>query len=85
MPLHINGSLYFKSTEVLDELDISRQTLWRWRQDPDFPQGAKLRGRLVFSQDELEAIKDYAFRLEPVEPEVDPSQLALFEGRRAHG
>jgi hypothetical protein len=34
--------------------DASRSTLWRLRNDPHFPIGVALRGRLFFYEDELE-------------------------------
>ena len=81
MPLTIDEITYFQTQEVLDEIGVSRQTLWRWRkEEPDFPQGARFRGKLVFSASELEEIRERAFRVEPVEAVVEDGQLALFEG-----
>ena len=33
MALVIDGAVYLSASEVAERLDISRQTLWRWRQD----------------------------------------------------
>lgn len=78
MPLNINGTVYLRSSEVLQALDVSRQTLWRWRQNLAFPAGAKLRGKLVFTEEEFEAIKAIAYRLDSPIDDSDPSQLQLF-------
>ena len=79
MPLELNGTVFFAQGEVADALGVSRQTLWRWRQEGRIPSGRRYRGnQVVFSQDEVELIQDYANRLEPLE--IDPSQLRLFRG-----
>lgn len=80
MPSLIHGVTYYTSQEVLAAIGVSRQTLWRWRQEPDFPQGARLRGRLLFSEQDVAVIQDLAFQLEPVRANRDPSQLPLFAG-----
>lgn len=80
MPSLIHGVPYYTSQEVLAAIGVSRQTLWRWRQEPHFPQGAKLRGRLLFSEQDLALIHELAFQLEPVHTNRDPSQLPLFAG-----
>lgn len=78
MPEELGGTTYYSTSEVLEAIGVSRQTLWRWRQDPEFPQGGRLRGRLLFTEADLEQIREYAFDVEPVEHGSDPSQLALF-------
>lgn len=80
MPLEIAGSEYLTTAEVCRMVSISRQTLWRWRQDARIPAGRRFRGqRLVFSPDEAEQIRRYASLLEPADAPLR-SQLNLFNG-----
>lgn len=68
MSLKVDGVTYFSADEVAEQAEVSRQTLWRWRQDELVPAGRKYRGRrLLFSEDELQAILEFAHRLEPVQ------------------
>ena len=83
MPVRIAGVTYYSSGEVLEMVEVSRQTLWRWRQEPGFPQGCRLRGRLLFTQDDLDQIREFAFNIEPLGVNRDPGQLALFGNVRA--
>ena len=79
MPVDIDGQEYLSASEVADRVNVSRQTLWRWRQDDLVPQGHRYRGRqVVFSPEEIQAIADYAYRMEPIAP-VLSSQLRLFD------
>jgi transposase-like protein len=32
MPVKVEGQEYYTNSEVSDELGVSRQTLWRWRE-----------------------------------------------------
>lgn len=78
MPLVIGGVEYFAAAEVCRAIGISRQTLWRWRQDSRIPAGSRFRGkRLVFSSDELEEIRSYASLLEPADHRP-VAQMTLF-------
>ena len=78
MPVRVAGSEYLTANEVCDLVGISRQTLWRWRQDEKVPLGQRLRGRqLLFSQTDVADIQRYATHLEPAEP-ARPGQLNLF-------
>lgn len=78
MPLGIGGLEYLTAAEVCELVGISRQTLWRWRQDTRIPAGLRFRGkRLVFSPDEVEQIRGYASSLEPAGGPFH-TQLALF-------
>ena len=84
MPVTIDGVDYFPAAEVMESLRVSRATLWRWRNNGKVPPGHRLRGRqVVFTRDEVEAIRNYAHRLEPISPEA-AEQLPLFGrgGRR---
>lgn len=77
MPIEIQGVAYHATAEITKELGISRQTLWRWRQEGKIPQGSRFRDRqIVFSPAEREAIREYAHHLEPVEFVAE--QISLF-------
>ncbi len=81
MPVNINNINYLSVSELLDELDVTRQTLWRWRQEGKIPAGHRLRNRMVvFSPPEVDEIKAFANQVEPIEPgdEAIP-QLNLFD------
>lgn len=84
MPLMIDGREFITATELLRELNISRQTLWRWRQQGSISLGRLYRkNKLVFTVEEASAIRDFANRLEPTFLD-NPSQLQLF-ARRTSG
>lgn len=67
MPIEIAGVRYFSATDINREIGITRQTLWRWRKLREIPQGQKYRGhQLLFTKEDVDAIRQYANRLEPV-------------------
>lgn len=67
--MNINGIEYFSAAEVAKEAGVSRQTLWRWRTEGQVPAGRRFRGHLLlFSDLELQTIRQYANRLEPSTP-----------------
>lgn len=69
MPTEIDGSIFYSCTEVASACGVSRQTIWRWRQDGLIPIGRARRGRsVVFSQTELEYIRAHAGLLEEHRP-----------------
>lgn len=85
MTVEIDGTMYHTVNEVAEQLDVSRQTLWRWRQEGKVPIGRRYRGReIVFSPAEVESIADYANRVEPLSP-ILAHQLRLFDGRTKEG
>lgn len=68
MPLEIEGVEYFTAADIHRALRIARQTLWRWRRSRKIPPGRRYRDlRIVFTRQELEAIREYANRLEPAD------------------
>ncbi len=82
MPVEIDGKLYFSPNDVAKEAGVSRQTLWRWRQQRKIPAGNRYRGRQVlFTDIELRAVLDYAHHIEPIELAAE-RQLGLFNGKR---
>ena len=82
MPVQIEGEQYFTHSEVSEELGVSRQTLWRWREKGRIPTGLRYRTRQVlFKRSEVEAIKLFANHLEPIElGGSGVKQLGLFRG-----
>jgi excisionase family DNA binding protein len=82
MPVEIKGEQYFTNSEVSEELGVSRQTLWRWREKGRIPIGLRYRTRQVlFTRSEVEEIKVFANHLEPIElGGRGVKQLGLFRG-----
>jgi len=76
--IEIKGVEYFSTTEVLKAAAVSRQTLWRWRQEGRVPDGHRFRnGQVLFSGAEYQEILAYANHLEPGALTTDPAQLGL--------
>ena len=70
MSIHIDGVEYFNAADIHREFGVARQTLWRWRKAGKIPQGRRYRDRqVVFTRDEVDTIREYSNRLEPVEGE----------------
>ena len=68
MPVQVEGELYYTNSEVSEELGVTRQTLWRWREKGNIPTGLRYRTRQVlFKLEELEEIRQFANRLMPIE------------------
>ena len=68
MSVEIGGRQYFQAKEVAEVVGITRQTLWRWRRDGRIPVGSKYRGhQIVYTPDEVEAIRQFAHRIEPID------------------
>lgn len=79
MSISIEGVKYFTAADIHRELGVIRQTLWRWRKARMIPQGRRYRGRqVVFTREEVEAIRDYSNRLEPAQA-TQANQLKLFK------
>jgi len=80
MSMQINGVTYFSAAEIAQELAVSRQTIWRWRQEGKIPAGHRYRDRkLLFTVREVEAIRQFANRVEPID-QSDAQQPDLFRG-----
>jgi predicted DNA-binding protein (UPF0251 family) len=80
MPLKLEGKTYFTASEAAEKVGISRQTLWRWRQQEQIPAGHRYRRRqVIFSTTELEAIREYANHIEPID-NSNGRQMGLFNG-----
>ena len=68
MPVKIDGETYYTNSEVSEQLGVSRQTLWRWREKGRIPIGLRYRTRQVlFKDSEVQAIREFANHLEPIE------------------
>jgi len=81
MPIQIEGQEYLTVSDLVEELGVSRQTIWRWRQQDKIPQGNTLRGRwVVFTPREVDAIRAFAFQLQPLDTHEDQDQITLFTG-----
>ena len=61
MPSQIDGSIFYTCTDVAQACAVSRQTIWRWRQDGLIPSGRTNRTRsVVFTESELNYIRAHA-------------------------
>jgi predicted DNA-binding transcriptional regulator AlpA len=79
MAREVEGIRYLTLPEVLQQMQITRQTLWRWRREGHIPAGRRFRDRQVlFSEDEVALIRSHANRIEPISPRGAQSQLNLF-------
>lgn len=77
--VRIEGVDYVSASDAAREVGVSRQTLWRWRQDGKIPVGRRFRdGRVLFTEEEFAEIWRFANRLEPID-ESERDQLKLFE------
>lgn len=82
MPLVVSGQEFFTATEVAQDVGVVRQTLWRWRQEGKIPGGSRYRDRqILFTRAELDLIRDFAHRVEPLPPVVTDRQQTLLENK----
>ena len=85
MPILIDRVEYLTAADIHRDLSIARQTLWRWRKGGKIPQGRRYRGRhVVFTRQEVEAIREYSNRLEPADS-TGSDQLKLFKSSSQNG
>jgi excisionase family DNA binding protein len=80
MPVKVEGEQYYTNSEVSEELGVSRQTLWRWREKGSIPSGLRYRtSQVLFKREEVDAIRQFANRLVPIElGSGGTRQLGLF-------
>lgn len=79
MPIYIEGAEYVTAQEVAEEVNVSRQTVWRWRRAGKIPPGYRYRnGQLLFTRRELAAIRRFANRLQPSDA-ADAGQIMIFD------
>jgi predicted site-specific integrase-resolvase len=85
LPILIERIEYFTAADIQRDLGIARQTLWRWRKGGKIPQGRRYRDRqIVFTRQEVEAIREHSNRLEPVDS-TSSDQLKLFRSNSPKG
>ena len=67
MPKELESSEYWSAAELIRELRVSRQTLWRWRRLRKIPVGRRFRdGQILFTTAEAASIRHFANKVEPV-------------------
>ena len=80
MPVDVNGTTFYNISEVSEVVGVTRQSIWRWRKNEKIPPGRKFRGRdVLYTQDEMERIFEYAHRMEPAGASNFEDQMRLFE------
>jgi hypothetical protein len=63
----IAGTIYLPAAYVAKHVGVSRTTLWRWRHEGKIPLGRRYRnGLLLFTSTEVELVRNYADKIEPV-------------------
>ena len=83
--VQIDGVEYVAASEVSRQVEVSRQTLWRWRREGKIPSGHRYRdGRVLFTLEELHEIREHAFKVEPIDEESQ-DQMSLFQNGGAAG
>jgi hypothetical protein len=81
VPLEIKGLTYLSLSEAAEQAEVTRQTLWRWRQERKVPMGHRYRGRqVIYTPAEVREIEQFANRIDPID--APPSeQPDLFDDR----
>ena len=81
MPVAVDGITYLSAAEVVQDIDVTRQTLWRWRQEGKVPAGRRYRDKQVlFTSTEFDQIRQHANRIEPLDGEPS-SQFGSSDGQ----
>jgi hypothetical protein len=85
VPILIQRVEYFTAADIQRDVGVARQTLWRWRKAGKIPKGRRYRDRrVVFTHQEVEAIREYSNRLEPADS-TGSDQLKLFKSSSQNG
>lgn len=78
MPIKIKEVNYLTVTDLLGEVNVTRQTLWRWRQKGKVPAGHRYRSsQVTFRPEEVKLIRAYANRIEPIKDKVGTSSIGV--------
>ncbi len=81
MAVELEGTTYLTAGELADQIGVSRQTLWRWRQEGKVPIGYRYRDRqLLFTEDDYQVVRGYAHRLQPATPRCSQAAVAEESG-----
>jgi excisionase family DNA binding protein len=68
VPTEINGEVYYTTSEICEEVGISRPTLFRWLRQGMLKETRKnRRGWRLFTEEELNKIKAETIRIEVAE------------------
>lgn len=77
--VEIDGARFYSAGDVAADTGVTRQTLWRWRRTGKVPAGYRFRnGQILYTETELQQIRAYANRLEPLSQQND-HQLSIFD------
>ncbi len=78
IPLIISGLTYFTASDAAQQMAVSRQTLWRWRQEAKIPPDHRFRNRhVVLTPAMVKEIEQYATWIDPIDPPNDPHRDLL--------
>ena len=70
IPTFINNIKYLTRSEVIEELGVTRQSLWRWRKAGLVPPGNCYRGRqVIFNEEDRTLIESCGLRVSPIQGE----------------
>jgi predicted DNA-binding transcriptional regulator AlpA len=65
--VQIAGTTYLPAAHLARRVGVSRTTLWRWRHEGKIPPGRRYRnGLILFTPAEVDLVRNFADRLEPV-------------------
>lgn len=77
MPIFVNNIKYLTTSDIVETLGVTRQTLWRWRKAGLVPKGNRYRGRkVIFNEQDRASIESYALRVSPIQGD-ESQQLDL--------
>jgi hypothetical protein len=87
MPITLHDTIYYRTAEALKRAGISRATFYRWLASGRIADSGQRdrNGHRIFTQQEIEALAEYAGRVETTvsrpAPPAATSQLGEREGR----